>query len=304
MKTLNLSRYSLVNIPEWFLRAIRHEAHVSWQFIAGDISSSVVPPMLFLIAACAGQPALFGPIFWSLARGLLYFWLFIYMFCLSNQIAGIAEDRINKPHRPLVRGLISYRGAWIRWAVVMLLFAFVGWWFDVLIWALLWEAAATLHNFGGWSRHWYTKNLVMSLGVYVQLAAAWQLVAPITPIIWLWIVLLSVAIFLVIAVQDLRDLDGDRDIGRHTFPLVFGETLTRVLLGLSFSVLPLAIHFGLMLSATMSWTTILCDAVLAGFSLVIAWRVLCLRGPQADHRTYMFLTYWYCIVLGSAIIVL
>src|SRR4051794_9385836 len=112
LKTVNVSGYNGAYSSEWFVRALRHEAQVSWHFIAGDISSSVVPPMLFVLAASASQLTSFSSASWAIAHGLLYFWLFVYMFCLSNQIAGIAEDRINKPQRPLVQGLVSYRGAW------------------------------------------------------------------------------------------------------------------------------------------------------------------------------------------------
>ncbi len=68
------------------------------------------------------------------------------------------------------------QGTWVRWIVTMVLFNLVGWWFGVLEWVILWQICTLLHNFGGWSQHWFGKSLIMMLGTIAQLAQqAWQL---------------------------------------------------------------------------------------------------------------------------------
>lgn len=288
----------LARLPQ----ALGYEAYLSWRFVAGDVSSSVVPPLLFMGAACAAIRAPVGDVVQWLGQELIYFWLFIYTFCLSNQIAGVEEDRINKPHRPLVVGAVSYRGAWVRWFVAMGLFSLAGGQFGVLRWALLWQTVATLHNFGGWSRWWASKNLVMSVGVVAQLTAAWEQVTPLTPAAWRWVALMALIVFPLIALQDLRDLAGDRDVGRWTLPLAFGAARTRLALCVGFCLAPLAIHYELALTAGSAGAAIFCDALLGGGCLAIAWRIARARAPRADHRTYLLFTYWYCMALACAIV--
>lgn len=291
-------------VPTAWHQRLLHEIKLSWQFIAGDVSSAVVPALLFLAAAWSSHQLTLGRLLAVLAQGVLYFWLYAYTFCLSNQLTGLEEDRLNKPHRPLARGIVSPRGTQRRWLISMAAFTCVGWLFGVLPWALLWQLIIVLHNFGGWGQRWYFKNFSMSLGIVAQLAAAWQIVMPITPIAWRWISVFAGVIFILVSLQDLRDIAGDRANGRRTFPMVFGEQATRYLLGVCFGLLPLVVHFWLMLPAGATLPVWLCDLGLAIVSWTIAWRILMYRTPRADHYTYLLFTYWYCLAVLSSVIVL
>ena len=72
-----------------------------------DLTAAFVPALLFAIAA---RFAAEGPLVDDLV-GLggcaIYFWLFIYAFCLDNQIEGIDEDRLNKPDRVIPSGRLT-----------------------------------------------------------------------------------------------------------------------------------------------------------------------------------------------------
>lgn len=286
------------------LDRIRYELLLSWLVIKSDISATIVPTLLFTIAAWNSASGSLYDLGVALGHGLIYFWLYVLIFCLSNQLVGVDEDRINKPYRPLVVGLVSYRGALIRWAASMLVFSIVGWWFGVLEWALLWQAASVLHNFGDWSKHWLGKHLVMSIGIVAGLAPAWELATPLTDDAWRWIVFLACVILPLIATQDLRDTAGDYAIGRRTFPIAFGVRATRLMLGLCFALLPIAVHYTLMTSTTGIWYMLICNVALTGLSLLIAVRVLLCRTRQADQYTYKLFTYWYCCITASAIVIL
>jgi len=245
-----------------------------------------------------------GELFLDLGRGFFYFLLFILSFCIANQIVGIDEDRLNKPDRPLVRGDVSYDGALVRLVYSQMAFSLVGLWFGVLEWALLWQLFTFFYHVGRWDQNWFTKGLVIGVGTVAQLAASCQLVAPITPTIWHWIFMMGGFWTTLVAVQDFRDMEGDRIIGRKTLPMVIGETPSRVILSLGFVILPLVTHIVLMMPAGDTWNVLLCEVGLAVLCWIIAARIILYRNPQADHHTYMLLTYWYCAVLASAIIVL
>ncbi|MBD2412197.1 hypothetical protein FACHB389_27095 [Nostoc calcicola FACHB-389] len=285
-------------------KSLLRELDLIWQFTGRDISSTIIPPILFIVAAWHYVQSSFSELAFALIYGTLFVWLYLFSFCLSNQIAGVEEDRINKPNRPLVTGKISVQGALVRWFLSMGLFTFIGWYCGVLEWALICQMVVILHNFGGWDKYWISKNFLIGLGTFAHLAAVWQLVTPITPIAWRWLFLIGAIWSTLVAVQDLRDIEGDLAVKRSTFPIAFGETASRFILSLGFGLLPFVIHFILMMPTENTVSTIVCDIVLAVFSWFIAARIVFNRSPKEDHHTYILFTYWYCLVLASAIVVL
>jgi 4-hydroxybenzoate polyprenyltransferase len=297
---------TLVAKMKYLGRKLLQEFYLSYRFVWRDLSATVIPNLILTVAALKFKEVSRLPeIVTALARTILYFWLYIYGFCLANQIAGVEEDRINKPDRPLSAGLVTYRGAQQRWVVVMILFAFVGWYYGILKWAILWQACIILHNFYNWSKHWFTKNgVIMPVGLVALMAPAWELVTPLTPVMWRWIIILAIVVGVTINLQDLRDMPGDRLMGRKTLPLTLGEKNARIALCVSFLLLAVAIHFGLMMPAGHTWKVLLCDLFLAAMDVTIAVRIIMSKSSRMDHKTYMMYTYWYCCVMGSAIFVL
>ncbi|MFJ2899992.1 UbiA family prenyltransferase [Streptomyces sp. NPDC087218] len=284
-------------------RAVVNEIQISCRFISNDVWTTVLPATAFVLAAGRHSGHSGGRIAVDFLCGALYFWLYIYGFTLTNQLYGVEEDRVNKPFRPLVTGRSSYRGAQRRAMVVLLLFPLVAWWFGVLFWALAWEATYLLTNVARWERHWFLKNLSMGIGVTVQLAAAWSIVTPLTPLAWRWVMTLAVSIWLLIPLQDLRDVKGDLVNDRKTFPIALGERFTRVYLATGFALLPVVVHLLLVAPGRSSWGLLL-DAVLAAISWLVAVRVVTRRAPEEDHVTYRRFEQWYTLALITAIIVL
>ncbi|SFP27904.1 4-hydroxybenzoate polyprenyltransferase [Amycolatopsis arida] len=285
------------------LRWAWDEARLSYSFIRNDVWTTVIPATAFVVAAARHSGVDGAALLTAFGKGALYFWLFIYGFTLTNQLFGIEEDRVNKPYRPLVAGQCSHRGARVRAALVLVAFPLVGWWLGVLPWALLWEGSYLLSTVARWERHWLWKNLSIGVGVLSQLAAAWQMVAPIGPLAWRWIGTLAVVVLVLIPLQDLRDIDGDVVNGRTTFPVAFGQPATRYYLAVGFGCLPVATHLLLFGSGTPPVAPLV-DAALAVLSWWIAVRVLTRRSPREDHRTQRRFEQWYTIALASAILVL
>lgn len=285
------------------VRLARAEVRLSWAFIWRDLPSTMVPTLLFTASALKASPHLSaGGALLALSRCALYFWLYIYTFCLGNQIAGIEGDRIAKPDRPLPSGAVSLEGARRRWAILNVAFLAVGWWLGVLPWTVLWVIASTLHNFGGWSRHWFTKNVVvMSLGTAAELAPAWSFAGPLTPLAWRWALVIPVIIGATVSTQDFRDVEGDRAERRSTLPMVLGEMPARVLMSTLFLAIPAVVHFAL-IPQESSIGRVVCEGVLGLMCLIVAVRLLARRSPHEDHHTYMLYCYWYCLLLGSGVI--
>ena len=177
------------------LVAIEREAGLTWGFVRYDLSSTVVPATLGMVAAARVEGGVRPG---TLVLGALYFLLYVYAFAVSNQIIGVEEDRRNKPDRPLPAGLVALRGAWARWLLAMVLFPLLGAALGVGLWAVLWQVCFCLYNFGGFARHWATKSLIMGVGLVTQLAAAWGIVGPVPGIAWQWISGLAVVAFVAI----------------------------------------------------------------------------------------------------------
>lgn len=284
--------------------ALEREAFFCFQVIRRDLSATVVPGLLFSLAAWYHSGAVVAELPAAIGSSLLYFTLFTYTFCLSNQIVGVEEDRLNKPDRPLARGVLSLEAAWLRWGVSMALFTATGAHLGVLGWTLVWQLATFIHNPAGGSKNWLVKNLVNGVGVVVMLQVAWQQAAPMMVSAQSWLLFLALAVATLVAIQDLRDLEGDRASGRRTLPLVIGVKATRRVLAVGFALLALATHVLLMELSSPSAAVLVCDAVLGLVSLTIAARVLLLRTARADHHSYLLFTGWYCLALASSFVVL
>jgi len=291
------------------LSFVTHETRVTYRIVYRDLSASLIPGTLFSLAALHATNRWSPQSAADLAvRCFVYFALYIYCFCLSNQIVGYEEDRLNKPDRVLPSGLISMEGALRRWWIAMIAFptaAFLLGEWAMLGWAIAWQLIFLSYNHLGLDRHWFTKNVVfITFGSVAQLGPAWQLATPLDATGWRWVWIVSLAFGLTLNLQDLRDVEGDREIGRRTLPIALGEPLSRVLIAGGIVGLPIATHYGLVASTPITLPIVAVEIGLAVLNIVVAVRTMQLTNPQADHKTYMWHTYWFCGVLASAWVIL
>lgn len=288
-----------------FLSGTVWEFKLSWLFIRRDFSTTLLSNSLFmLVSMIAMPPSSSTSAILLFACGLVYFWLYTYTFCLSNQISGIEEDRINKPERPLPSAVISMEAAALRWLVTSVLFLMLGAALDVLLWTLVWLAVTILHNFGRFSNHWSTKNVLgMSLGTLSALASAWIIVAPSTPLPWKLLMTICLWVGLTSSTQDFRDIRGDQARGRRTLPIAFGESRARSAMAVVWLAMGYVVHW-LFTSADPHAAARLLELALILAHVIVAWRVLFGRTPEQDHTTYMIQTYIYCLLISSGIFIL
>ncbi|KAF7377477.1 UbiA prenyltransferase [Mycena sanguinolenta] len=210
---------------------VGYEIRLFWAFSWRDWSASIIAGTIRTISALRTvDSASTGLVIRSIAHSLGYFALFLYAFNIAGQINSVDEDRINKPDRPLPSGLVTLKGAGIRWYAMTLLFLAVGVASGVFLWTILWVFITVYLCFCGGDKHWFTKNLVcMSAGSVCLLQVAWALGAPITVRETCWAAILSCVTGIVANVQDLRDVDGDKITGRRTLPVVLGDNFRWVM---------------------------------------------------------------------------
>jgi 4-hydroxybenzoate polyprenyltransferase len=280
------------------------EIIIAWHFVVYDLSATVMPAMLFVVAAIHSTQLSPLKTLFVAGRGLIYFFLYIFVFCVSNQLHGVEEDRLNKPKRPLPSGMVTPQGAVIRWYIGMILFTLVGWLFGVVEWALLWQLSLLINNFTPARRMWLYKHINITVGTFAMMAAAWQIVTPLTPIAWQWVIATSLLVFPLITVQDLRDIEGDAAVQRRTLPIVMGEWPTRLFIAVWFLFAPWITHITMFAPLGLNIQALVCELGLTVTCVVVAVRTVFMRTREADHRSYMLFTYWYCFLLASAIIVL
>ncbi|KAJ7097668.1 UbiA prenyltransferase family-domain-containing protein [Mycena epipterygia] len=268
--------------------AIDHELRVFWDFTWRDWSMSLIPGAMRTIAALrsldvAPSSALVTQ---SLMRSLIYSLLYIYAFDIANQINGVAEDRINKPDRPLSSGRVSLQGAYIRWYVTTAAHLVVGAAWGVLPWTVLWVFITIYTSFYGGDKHWTTKNLLfMSVGPFCLLQGGWGLAAPITAREWRWVLLLSGTFGIVASVQDMRDVEGDKIAGRRTLPIVLGSSFRWVMIAIICAA-PIICWKSQFLNPS-HWLVDYCGVALTLAMLYMAYRVFWGGSKAYDHGTYM-----------------
>ena len=292
--------HGLVRLPA-------RELHVAWRFMQNDIWAGVIPGVAFTAVALRHAPASVGASAQTLLRSLCYFCLYLYGHTLANQIAGVEEDRVNKPGRPLPAGLVSPAGAILRLAVVTALFLLLGWQLGVGRWAALWAVTYLLLNFYG-HLHWFFKNcLPMSVGATAMLCAAWEMAAPLTPQVWRGVLTIAGFVALTSPIQDFRDIAGDKVMGRKTLPIALGEWPARVVVGLALmGWLPVAYAL-LMRSALHTLYGVAAALAITTLECLVTARLLfppAAGRAAADHRTYRLYEYLYCLYVASALVFL
>lgn len=281
---------------------LAREAHATYRLVYRDLSASLIPATLMVFSALITSRADTNHAVRSLGGALLYFSLYIYTFCLTNQIVGFEEDKLNKPNRPLPSGLWTMTGAVARLAFSFTIFPTVAYFLGgvaIARWAIAWQLIIVAYNFV-LHKHWFSKNVVfITLGTIVQLAAAWQIVTPLTPMAWHWILYISVAFGITLHLQDLRDIIGDLEMERKTLPISVGEKSARIILAVMIGILPLMTHIFVMQFYPATIERVIIEGLLGTMNMLVAIRVLLLRNCESDHHTYMLHTYWFCAIIGS-----
>ena len=214
-------------------KALLKELYIFFQFIKYDISVTIGQGLAITIAArkCLTNKD-WSDYAFNIIRSIIYFALFGGFQIALGQITSIDEDRLNKPDRPLPMGLLTIKEANLRYKYYWAVYVITSVLFGVTGFCILWSLITLIEKFTPiltTECGWLFKNLFMAVGYISLLGSAWKMVTGfISYREWIWIASLSVSVFFLLGIQDLRDVVGDRKVGRKTLPICLGEFYCRI----------------------------------------------------------------------------
>jgi 4-hydroxybenzoate polyprenyltransferase len=204
-------------------------------------------------------------------------------FSISNQRqpSSIKEDSLNKPYRPIPSGRITPQKATIFLIVSTMLGFTFSWAVGANKLFLFQMVVSYMYNdMGGGDSHYVIRDTLNGLGLTTwafgatSAAKGFDVGFSNSDLVAGMVMMLAIAT--TNGIQDFRDLYGDRECGRGTFPLLVGESRARYLLALavlgwSFGIVP-TLHVPL-----LSIQTVL--------GVIVAYRLVLFRECKSDKTT-------------------
>lgn len=247
------------------------------------------------LACAAGQRII------CLAAVVLFNTANLLVFDLANQRSpeSAAEDRANKPWRPVPRGLVTTDQARQLLLVAVPSVAALNWALGAWQQGLLLMVHTWLYNDLGGGDEAFIRELIISVAYGLFNNGSLKIAMRNTPGFDLsgrdssspqalrWTAVISGVILTTMQVQDLKDVTGDRGRGRQTIVLFLGERFSRG------SIAFFVCFWSLVCARFWRLGTLASVVPLAG-AAVVASRVLLLRGrPEGDARTWRFWCFWH-----------
>ncbi|GKZ77201.1 hypothetical protein AnigIFM56816_010002 [Aspergillus niger] len=219
-----------------------------WEFTENDFATFALPNAGFgLLAAsvaptltsCSESPGALSLLLRAAPSVILFNWANLLIFDVANQRLpeSVTEDSLNKPWRPLARGKISpiqTRQLLLAAipAVLGLGFVLDASWETALIMLLTWMYN-DLHGGDELTRDViiaiaYDVFLMGSLRIALGTATETCSEVTVSTTGYQWLAIIAGVIMTTMQIQDLRDQVGDRTRGRKTWPLVVGDSVSRV----------------------------------------------------------------------------
>lgn len=267
-----------------------------WLFTFSDLKTIVGPATTFgvLHALCA---PIFGldtaPVAISQAVLKTTFWTWINLLPLvidnQRQPRSIAEDRLNKPWRPMPSNRLTSEQAkrlmFMFYSIAFLTSLCLGGVRQCL--ALM--ALCCWYNDHGGAAGLVSRNFLNACGIICYCSGAMEIAlgSHLRPerILTQWFLIIGGVIFSTVQVQDLCDQEGDRAAGRNTLPLVVGDGPSRWM-----TALPMAAWS---LICPWYWNAPVSVYVLfSAMGFVIAFRVLSKREVVDDQRAFTHWNLW------------
>jgi 4-hydroxybenzoate polyprenyltransferase len=209
-------------------------------FIASDIKTTVVPTASFGIIGAVSMslrqdPLPFEVVIPRVPLVLIWIWINLLLFNVSNQRqpAGIAEDSVNKPWRPLPALRLSHAQAkrlnWALYPVVVLTTLVIGGTRASICLMIL----GYLYNETGAGDVFYARNFLNAAGYLSFVLGAVEVVTSFHDGTFSiagqqWFALIFAVIASTGHMQDIPDQAGDEARGRRTLPLAIGDWNARI----------------------------------------------------------------------------
>lgn len=284
---------------------LRREVDLTWRMIGDNLPIGVFPTVTFSIAASVHYGLPTSELLAGIGKAAVLGVLFAYIYDTASQARSETEDTLNKPYRPVPAGLATPSGLmrrfWLATVVYTLLWSIFGVW----PWALLWNVIVLVQPRCPPQYYMWWKTASNFSYHVVALAAGWQISAVLDDTAWTWILILSTYFTLVFPFEDVRDMDGDRAVGRRTAALMFGPALVRAWFAFFMALLPFVVYFVVVpVSGATGWRSVACPLVLGAVAWTGAARALLRRGYPADRFTYHLLCLAWGLTFAAAPVLL
>lgn len=269
-----------VGIVLQLIAAVQYHLYTAMLFTWTDYKTIFFPITVF---ACATAPV---KSYWSLLKCCL--WVLVHqLLCnVSNQARSREEDKLNHPWRPLPSGRISESEAVaLRWAVVAGCVTLSSLYDQDLVLTTLGLVAVTFtyDELGGAGN--VVGKALCTAGGYISFELGATTIIGVLDFISVTSIIISgILIFTAIQAQDFPDVEGDKAVGRMTFP-IYAPELSRFVT----------------LFATSGWSVFLCwfwevgpisTALFTSFGLHVGLRYYCWRTKEADKKSYQIFNVW------------
>ena len=142
---------------------------------------------------------------------------------IYNNIRDVEGDRINAPDRPLARGAISLRSAWILLAALAALSLAMGFIVSPLFAAIDALAIILGYVYSRFSKsRWYLSyGTLVTTHHVIPFIAGYTINAAISLALATIVVFIAASDVLAISIKDYKDVRGDSSLGLKTLPVVF-----------------------------------------------------------------------------------
>ncbi|KAJ0120496.1 hypothetical protein J7T55_015225 [Diaporthe amygdali] len=281
--------------------------HLIWEFTESDFPTFVVPNTAFgILAALAATPLVNtsgSSVSWlsvlqNFPAVLIFNWWHTFIFDLSHQWSpqSVAEDRINKPWRPIPKGKITPDQTRRLILVIIPLSLGLDYYMNV------WDQGIVIHvitwmynDLGGCDEWFFIRDLCTASAFAMFNSGALKIASgcymnddqcDVNELGHIWTGIISAVIFTTMQVQDLKDQEGDRLRNRKTVVLLFGESVSRA------SIALLVLFWSLV--CVCFWGTSLRTFALAILpAIVVIWKVM-MSGynKTEDRRTWQLWSVW------------
>ncbi|KAI0010717.1 UbiA prenyltransferase family-domain-containing protein [Xylariaceae sp. FL0662B] len=285
-----------------FLQNFSYHMHTAYLFSCNNLKDIVCMGYLFgALNATIADRFMMGPaltitqILKSSPSMLLWSWSNLLIFNLHNQrhAHAISEDAVNKPWRPLPSGRLTIHQAtrtmYCMYPVILIVSSMVG----GLVPCLLEAVFCLWYNEWGGSSDPFLKNILNGFGFACFYSGPLEIVTGRSVFAGegraaIWVGILAITITASSHLQDFRDMEGDRAVGRRTVPLVIGDMNARLL-----CILAVALSNG---AACSFWEVSWRESALAwAAGLTIGGNLVLDKSIKGDVFTWKLFPLW---VLG------
>ncbi|KAI0486178.1 UbiA prenyltransferase family-domain-containing protein [Xylaria cf. heliscus] len=245
------------NLIHLFILSALYHLHTLYLFNCNDIDIIIMGLCFAAMNASIapdvsmGQRISFTDILRSTPKSVLWSWSNLFLFQLQNQrdANAMAEDRANKPWRPIASGRITSGQATLLMHLTYPTVIVIAWTVGGLAPCIIQTAFSLWYNKYGGGANPVLKSLLTAIGLTVLVCGPLEITTQHAVFggegkMTAWLLIIVAALATTAHAQDFRDMEGDKAAGRRTIPLVIGDFHARMAVAIGLFIwTPTACYF-------------------------------------------------------------